>query len=51
MLFRSIGFKAVELAVSAIEGKAAESEIVDTGAKWYDAGNLDDPAVSELVYE
>ena len=46
-----IGFKAVELAVSAIEGKAAESEIVDTGAKWYDAGNLDDPAVSELVYE
>lgn len=46
-----IGFKAVELAVNAIEGKAAESEIVDTGAKWYNAENLSDPAISELVYE
>lgn len=46
-----IGFKAVELAVQAINGEAVESPIVDTGAKWYNAENLSDPAISELVYE
>lgn len=46
-----IGFKAVELAVQAMEGTPAESEIVDTGAKWYNSENLSDPAISELVYE
>lgn len=47
----SIGHKAIELAVDAINGKAAESPIVDTGAKWYNAENLADPSISELVYE
>lgn len=46
-----IGFKAVELAVRAMEGKPAESEIVDTGAKWYNSENLSEPGISELVYE
>ena len=47
----SIGHKAIELAVDAINGKAAESPVVDTGAKWYNAENLADPSISELVYE
>lgn len=46
-----IGFKAVELCVQALEGKAAASDIVDTGAKWYNAENLSDPMISDLVYE
>lgn len=46
-----IGYKAVALAVDALNGKAAESPIVDTGAKWYNAETLKDPSISELVYE
>ncbi len=45
-----IGYKAVSLAVDAINGKPAASAIVDTGAKWYNAEALKDPAISELVY-
>lgn len=46
-----IGYKAVSLAVDAINGKPAASPIVDTGAKWYNAEALQDPSISELVYE
>lgn len=46
-----IGYMAVSLAKDAIDGKAAASPVVDTGAKWYDASNLSDPAISDLVYE
>lgn len=46
-----IGYKAVALAVDAINGTPAASEIIDTGAKWYNSENLSDPAISELVYE
>ena len=45
-----IGYKAVSLAVDAINGKPAASKIVDTGAKWYNAEALKDPSISELVY-
>lgn len=45
-----IGYKAVALAVDAINGKAASSPIIDTGAKWYNAEALKDPKISELVY-
>jgi len=46
-----IGYKAVALAVDAINGKPAASKIIDTGAKWYNAEALKDPAISELVYQ
>lgn len=46
-----IGYKAVSLAVDAINGKPAANPIIDTGAKWYNAEALKDPAISELVYE
>lgn len=46
-----IGYKAVELAVQAIEGKEAEAPVIDTGAKWYTSENLSDPSIDELVYE
>lgn len=45
-----IGYKAVSLAVDAINGKPAASTKVDTGAKWYNAESLKDPKISELVY-
>jgi ribose transport system substrate-binding protein len=47
----SIGYKAVELSVDAINKKPISDPIVDTGAKWYNSENLSDPAISELVYE
>ncbi|MFV0351064.1 MAG: substrate-binding domain-containing protein [Oscillospiraceae bacterium] len=46
-----IGYKAVELSVQAIKGETAASEIVDTGAKWYDSSNLNDADITDLVYE
>lgn len=47
-----IGYKAVELAVKAIDGEAAPNPpIVDTGAKWYNKDNVGDPDINELVYE
>lgn len=46
-----IGYKAVALAVDAINGKPAASPKVDTGAKWYNAEALKDPSISELVYK
>lgn len=46
-----IGYKAVSLAVDALNNTPAASAIVDTGARWYNSENLSDPAISELVYE
>lgn len=44
-----IGFKAVELAVKAAKGEAVED--VDTGARWYDATNIEDPEIAPLLYK
>lgn len=46
-----IGYLAVKLAVDAMNGVAISNPIVDTGAKWYNAANLSDPSISELVYK
>lgn len=44
-----IGYMAVDLAVKAAHGETVED--VDTGAKWYDASNIDDPDIADLVYD
>ena len=44
-----IGYKAVELAYKAAMGEAVAD--VDTGAQWYNATNIDDPAIALLVYD
>ena len=44
-----IGYKAVELAVKAARGEAVSD--VDTGARWYDASNMNDPLISVLLYD
>lgn len=44
-----IGYQAVKLAVDAAGGKTVAD--VDTGAKWYNAANIDDPDIQKLVYD
>ena len=44
-----IGYKAVSMAVDAANGKSVSD--VDTGAKWYDSTNIDDPDIAQLVYD
>jgi len=44
-----IGYKAVEMAVKAAKGEAVAD--VDTGAKWYDATNIDSAEIKDLVYD
>ena len=44
-----IGYLAVELAVKAANGEVVAD--VDTGAKWYDASNMDDPDIAQLLYD
>lgn len=44
-----IGYQAVSLAVKASKGESISS--VDTGAKWYDKTNIDDPDIAQLLYE
>ena len=44
-----IGFLAVELAVKAIKGQPVQD--VDTGAKFYDASNMDQPEFGPLLYD
>ena len=44
-----IGYKAVALAVQAANGEAVAD--VDTGAQWYNATNIDEPAIALLVYD
>ncbi len=45
----NIGFKAVELAVQAIRGQKVKD--VDTGAKFYDSTNMDQPDIAKLLYD
>jgi len=45
----SIGYESVRLAVDAAKGE--EVSDVDTGAKWYDASNVDDEDIQQLLYE
>jgi ribose transport system substrate-binding protein len=44
-----IGFLAVELAYKAIKGQPVQD--VDTGAKFYDASNMDQPEFGPLLYD
>ncbi len=44
-----IGYLAVELAVKASNGESVSD--VDTGAKWYDAGNMDEADIAQLLYD
>ncbi len=45
----NIGFQAVELAVKAIKKETVSN--VDTGAKFYDASNMDQPDIARLLYD
>ena len=44
-----IGYYAVEMAVAAAKGEAVADK--DTGAKWYDASNIDNEDIAILVYD
>lgn len=44
-----IGFLAVELAFQAVNGEPVSN--VDTGAVFYDASNMDDPDIAQLLYD
>ncbi len=44
-----IGYKAVALAVDAAQGKTVAD--VDTGAKWYNAANMDQADIANLLYD
>lgn len=44
-----IGYKAVELAYRAAQGESVSD--VDTGAKFYDASNMDEPDIARLLYD
>jgi ribose transport system substrate-binding protein len=45
-----IGYLAVELAYKAIKGEKVEA-VVDTGCKFYNHENIDDPEIGQLVYD
>jgi len=45
-----IGYLAVELAVKALNGETLP-EIVDTGCKFYNADNMDEPDIAVLLYD
>lgn len=45
-----IGEVVVQAAVDAAAGKTVE-KFYDTGAKWYDASNIDDPEIQAVIYE
>ncbi len=44
-----IGYQAVEMTVKAARGESVSD--VDTGAKWYDASNMDNEDIAILVYD
>ncbi|MDO4242446.1 MAG: substrate-binding domain-containing protein [Actinomyces sp.] len=44
-----MGYQAVTLAVRSADGQAVED--VDTGSHWYNADHIDDPTISELLYD
>jgi ribose transport system substrate-binding protein len=45
-----IGYYAVELAVKAMNGETVEA-VVDTGCKFYNSANMNDPDIAKLLYE
>ena len=45
-----IGYKCVEAAVKAVKGETLPKNI-DTGFKWYDKTNIDDPAIQAVLYK
>jgi ribose transport system substrate-binding protein len=45
-----IGRLTVESAVKAANGEPVE-EVIDTGSVWYDASNIDDPEIQEMLYQ
>ncbi len=44
-----IGYQAVTLAVKAAKGESVSD--LDTGAKWYDKSNMEDPEIKPALYE
>jgi ribose transport system substrate-binding protein len=44
-----IGYDAIELAYKAINGQAVSN--LDTGAKFYDASNMNQPDIAQLLYD
>jgi len=44
-----IGYQAVALAVKAANGESVSD--IDTGAKWYDSSNMDQPDIALLIYD
>lgn len=45
-----IGYQCVDAAVKAIKGQSVPKTI-DTGFKWYDKTNIDDPSIAALLYD
>lgn len=45
-----IGYETVKAAAAAIKGEELP-KVIDTGAMWYDAENIDDPEVAANLYE
>jgi ribose transport system substrate-binding protein len=45
-----IGTKCVEAAVAAQKGESVPY-FIDTGFKWYDASNINDPDVAAVLYD
>jgi ribose transport system substrate-binding protein len=45
----NIGFQAVKLAVEAVKGQPVKD--VDTGAKFYNAANMDQTDIARLLYD
>ncbi len=45
----NIGYQAVELAYKAVKGEPVSD--VDTGAKFYDSTNMDQPDIAQLLYD
>ena len=46
----SIGRLTVEAAIAVVNGESVE-EFTDTGSYWYDAENIDDEEIQEMLYE
>ena len=44
-----IGYQVVKLAKDICEGQKGED--IDTGAKWYDKDNMDEPDIAKLLYD
>jgi ribose transport system substrate-binding protein len=45
-----IGYDAIELAVKTLNGEKVEA-LVDTGCKFYNKDNMNDPDIAALLYE